>query len=97
MKKYTIKHLKYLVYSIQRNVTFTTDFGTCVCLVSEVTSVNYFPVCGLFTFFLSVPTETIVCSFGVKAQDFPLFMDPERESGNWCSDKESEKIKDMSE
>lgn len=57
---------------------------------SEVTSVNNFPVCGLFTFFLSVPTETVIRSFGVKTQDLPLFMDPEREGGHRCSYEESE-------
>lgn len=60
---------------------FNTVFGTCVCK-SQVTSVDYFPVCGLFTFFLSVPTETIIRSFRVKTQDLPLFMDPEREGGH---------------
>lgn len=60
---------------------------------TEVTSINNFPVCGLFTFFLSVPTETIVCSFGVKTQDLPLFVDPEREGGHRCSYEESEKKK----
>lgn len=46
---------------------------------SEVASVNNFPVRGLFAFFLRVPTETIIRSFGVKTQDLPLLVDPERE------------------
>lgn len=63
------------------NVTVNTDFGTCV-VEGEVTSVNNFPVCGLFTFLLIVPTETIVGRFRVETQDLPLFMDPEREGGH---------------
>lgn len=47
-------------------------------------------MCGLFTFLLSVPTETTVCASGVKTQDLPLFMDPEREGRHWCSYEESE-------
>lgn len=75
---------------IQINVTFNTAFWhLCVSGNSEVTSVNNFPVCGLFAFFLRVPTETIICRFGVKSQDLPLLMDPERESGHRCSYEDS--------
>lgn len=69
-------------------------FGTCVCQQSQMTSINYFPVRRLFTFFLSVPTETIVCSFRIKTEDLSLFVDPEGESGNWCTYEESEIIKE---
>lgn len=89
-KKYTKEQLKYPVYSIQTHLTFNTAVGTCVSRKS-ISSIHYFPVCGLFTLFFGVPTETIVCSFGVKAQDLPLFMDSEREGGHWCSYEESEK------
>lgn len=56
-----------------------------------VPSVNYFPVGGLFTLFLSVSTETVVCSFRVETEDLPLFVDPERKGGHRCSDEESRK------
>lgn len=63
--------------------------GTCGCQAS-FRLVNYFPVCWLFTLFFSVPAEAIVRSFGVKTQDLPLFMDPEREGGYRRSYEEPE-------
>lgn len=77
---YTIKHLKCLLMP-----QFHISQCTCLCVhvcVSEtltVTLVNNFPVCGLFALLLGVSAETVVRCFGVKAQDLPLLMDPERE------------------
>lgn len=64
-------------------------FGTCILGQSVMTSVNNFPVCWLFTFFLRLPTETFICGFGIKTQDLPLFMDTERECRHRCSYEES--------
>lgn len=61
----------------------------CVQQTSDVTLVNNFPVCGLFTLLLSVSTEAIVCGFGVEAQNLPLLVDPEREGRHRRPDEDS--------
>lgn len=46
-------------------------------------------MCGLLALLLGVATETIVCGFGVEAQDLPLLVDPEREGGHRRPDEDS--------
>lgn len=55
----------------------------------SVTSVNYFPVCGLFTLLLGISAEAIVRGFGVETQDLPLLVDPEGESRHRRPDEDS--------
>lgn len=80
-------------FCFTQNITVNTVFGTCVSGESAVASINYFPVCGLLALFLRVSTETVVCGFWVKTQNFSLLMDPEREGGHWCSNEDSRKVK----
>lgn len=62
-------------------------FESCWEGCHVIASVNYFPVCGLFTLLLTVPTEAVVGSFGVESQNLSLLVDPEREGRHRCSDK----------
>lgn len=83
----TFQHLKCPVHFIHVNALVCVFF--CVRQTSDVTSVNNFPVCGLFTLLLDVSTEAIVCGFGVEAQDLPLLVDPEREGWHRRPDEDS--------